>query len=234
MNLAFDYPAEGVSIEFAESTAATYELALKEASSAPNFQTIVRGTKKWFLATWPKYEFSKAIDLADNLKGMRNRKAYVDSKEIIWDELFGFLWCFKQRQAAFSPTVYCFGVGDSAINLWGCKQIHMDWSNWAGWFSYGKFVKDDIFQFDREKIAHELKTNLHQVRFCPSLRNTLIETVFKLLPEKIKVSKEGSWHYKEGYHQSPNSIKVVEKETTATSQLKMSSMQMEYSRLDIR
>ena len=211
MALTFEYPAEGISIEFAESTAATYELALKQASTASNFQTIVRGSKKWFLATWPKAEFPKVIDLADNLKGFRNRRSYVDGKEIAWNELFGFLWCFRQRQAAFSPAEYCFGVGDNAINLWGCKQIQMDWSEWAGWFSHGRFIKDDIFQFDREKIAHELKTNLHRVRYCPHLRKSLIETVFKLLPETVNVSKDGNWHYRGGYHQSPNSIKIVEK-----------------------
>lgn len=168
-NIAFEYPSEGISVEFAESTSATFELALKCASSAPAFQTIFRGNKKWFLATWPKSEIRKTIDLADNLKGMRNRKAYVDGKEIAWDELFGFLWCFRQKQSAFNPLSYCFGVGNHAINLWGCKQIQMDWADWAGWLCHGRFIKEDVFLFDKAKIAHELKTNLHRFRFCPSI-----------------------------------------------------------------
>ena len=87
----------------------------------------------------------------------------------------------------------------------------MNWTEWADWFSYGHFRGKDIFVFDKKKISHELKNNMHQFRFCPFLRSKLIETVFKLLPDDVRVSKGSGWQYRENYQETPNSIKIVEK-----------------------
>jgi uncharacterized tellurite resistance protein B-like protein len=209
----FDYPKSGVAIEFAETTAATFDGALKAARVSPSYQEIERGKKRWFLAAWPTGSVADTLDVVANLKGVRNRKIYIDGTEYPWEEVFGFLWCGEQREAAYKPVEYCFGADEKRPNLWGCKQLHMDWVQWADWFTYGKWVSKDTFQFDKGRIAHEVETNSHRLRFCPHLRRNLLQAVFQLMPDRVRVSDREGWKYKENCEQTPNSIKIVQKTT---------------------
>ncbi|MCK4626343.1 MAG: hypothetical protein KAV00_13580 [Phycisphaerae bacterium] len=209
--LEFDYPSKGIAIEFPESSSANFHAAIAAAQRAPDFQKCERGRKKWFLAAWPNGKITDTMDLIEGLKGLRNRKVYVDGEPKTWDEVFGFLWCFRQRQEAYRPTEYCFGMDDNQLNVWGCKQARMDWTNWASWFSYGQFRKKDIFAFDKERIRHELESNLYKVRFCPCLRTQLVTEVLRSLPDEVRVGDRTGWKYNENYEEGPNSIKVVQK-----------------------
>ena len=211
VRVEFDYPSEGISIEFAESSSANFDAALAAAKTAPDFQMCEKSGKQWHLATWPQDQIIGALSLVDALKGLRNRKAYVDGESVQWDELFGFNWCFQKRQQAYRPTEYCFGAEDNELNVWGCKEARMPWSSWADWLSYGKFKEQDVFVFDKDRIRHELETNLHTVRFCPCLRSELVLTVLQLLPDQVRVSERTGWSYNEG-KRGPNSIKVIQEE----------------------
>jgi uncharacterized tellurite resistance protein B-like protein len=210
--LQFEYPSTGVAIEFAETTAATFDAALQAARASPSFQEIERGKKKWFLASWPAGTVADTLLLVSNLKGMRNRKVIVDGKETPWDQVFAFLWCAEQRNAAYRPAEFCFGGDEKRPNLWGCKQFGMDWVEWADWFSYGKYIGNDVFQFDKQRIVHELENRLHGLRFCPHIRVNLIQAVVSFFPERVRVSDRDGWKYKENYQETPDSIKVVRKE----------------------
>lgn len=210
--LEFDYPSSGVAIEFAETTAATFDAALRTAKASPSFQEIHRSTKRWFLACWPAGSVADTVELVSNLKGLRNRKVLIDGKETPWDQVFAFLWCAEQRNAAYRPPEFCFGADEKRPNLWGCKEFRMDWVERADWFSYGEFIGKDVFQFDRQRIVHELETTSHNLRFCPHMRVDLIQAVVTLLPDRVRVSERDGWKYKENYEQTPHSIKVVKKE----------------------
>ena len=212
VQVEFKYPAKGISIEFAESSSASFGDALKTAKGAPDFQKCQRDRKTWYLASWDQSQVADATVLAGNLKGIRNRKVYVDGEPKGWDEVFGFLWCYRQRQEAYRPETYCFGMDEKRLNLFGCKQARMEWSDWSDWFSYGHFRKKDVFVFDKARIQHEVHTNLHKVKFCPCLRPKLIEQVLALLPAEVSISSRSGWKYKESYEQTPTSIKVVQKE----------------------
>ena len=212
VQVEFKYPSKGISIEFAESSSASFGQALETAKKAPDFQKCQRGRKTWFLATWDQSQITDAAVLAGYLKGIRNRKAYVGGESKGWDEVFGFLWCYGQRQEAYRPKTYCFGVDEKRLNLFGCKQARMEWSDWADWFSYGHFRKKDVFVFDKARISHEVHTNLHKVKFCPCLRPKLVEQVIALLPAEVSISSRSGWKYKETYEQTPTSIKVIQKE----------------------
>ena len=212
VQVEFKYPSKGISIEFAESSSASFGQALETAKKAPDFQKCQRGRKTWFLATWDQSQITDAAVLAGYLKGIRNRKAYVGGESKGWDEVFGFLWCYGQRQEAYRPKTYCFGMDEKRLNLFGCKQARMEWSDWADWFSYGHFRKKDVFVFDKARISHEVHTNLHKVKFCPCLRPKLVEQVIALLPAEVSISSRSGWKYKETYEQTPTSIKVIQKE----------------------
>jgi tellurite resistance protein len=208
----FKYPAKGISIEFAESSSASFGEALKSAKAAPDFQKCKRERKIWYLASWNRDQVSDAAVLAKHLKGIRNRKAFIDGEPKGWDEAFGFLWCYSQRQEAYRPESFCFGLDEKRLNVWGCKQARMEWTDWADWFSYGHFRKKDVFVFDKARIWHEIHTNLHKVSLCPCLRPKLVEQVLALLPAEVSIGSRSGWKYKESYEQTPTSIKVVEKE----------------------
>ena len=202
----FKYPAKGISIEFAESSSASF------GEAAPDFQKCKRERKIWYLASWNRDQVSDAAVLAKQLKGIRNRKAFIDGEPKGWDEAFGFLWCYSQRQEAYRPETFCFGLDEKRLNVWGCKQARMEWTDWADWFSYGHFRKKDVFVFDKARIWHEIHTNLHKVSLCPCLRPKLVEQVLALLPAEVSIGSRSGWKYKESYEQTPTSIKVVEKE----------------------
>ncbi|MDT8390567.1 MAG: zinc-ribbon domain-containing protein [Lentisphaeria bacterium] len=212
VQIEFNYPTSGISIEFAESSSANFDTALDSARSAPNFQMCEKSGKKWYLATWPEEQIADVLGLVDNLKGLRNRKIYINGEPAQWDEAFAFDWCFQKQQQAYKPAEYCFGVDEDRLNVWGCRQAKMDWTSWAKWFAYGKFRKKDIFVFDKDRIRHELETNLYKVRFCPCLRPDLISTVLDILPNEVRVSERLGWSYKREYEEGPQSMKVVVKQ----------------------
>ncbi len=148
---------------------------------------------------------------------MRNRKVWVDGKEHRWDDVFGFVWCSEQRESAYRPVEYCFGLDDKQLNVWGCKNTRMDWSEWAEWFSYGKFERrglrknNIVFVFDKQRIRHELQTSLFKFRFCPYLNLEFVESVIQVFPEEVSPGSDRDWKYKRDYEESPGSLKITEK-----------------------
>ena len=169
----FEIPKMGYAIEFCDSTAATFTTALDLAKATGTMQTASKNKKTWYLASFAANHFSDMIPLATALSGIRNRKVYLDGKELAWDEVFGFIWCATQRAIAYRPVEYCFGKADNRLNPWGCKQAQLDWTDWAQWFSYGRWQKTGflrtnyVFVFDKDRIRHELATKLYRYRFCP-------------------------------------------------------------------
>ncbi len=214
INVSYDIPKSGISIEFAESTAAGFAHAVQEQQKAPFNATCLKGQKTWYLATWPKEEILQVIKLVENLSVMHNRKAYVDGVESRWEDVFGFSWCAGERNSAQRPLEYCFGPDEKRLNIWGCKQARMEWTEWSEWFGYGSFKNTGVmnkrvgFVFDKKRIRHELETNLFKCRFCPYLRFDLIDAVLKELPDEVTPTDKGPWVYKRDYNNSPGSIKV--------------------------
>ena len=214
VSVSYEIPKSGIAVEFSESTAAGFAHAIKDQQKAPLNSTCLKGKKTWYLASWPKEEILQVTQLVDNLKGMRNRKVYVDGAESRWNEVFGFYRCAGERKSAYRPMEYCFGLGEKRLNIWGCKQAMMDWTEWSDWFGYGSFENTGLlnkrvnFVFDKKRIRHELETNLYKCKFCPYLRFDLIEAVLKELPDEVTPSDKGPWLFKRDYNETPGSIKV--------------------------
>ena len=218
MAVEFEIPKVGYAIEFCESTAAKFTTALDLVKATGTMQTASKNKKTWYLASFAPSHFSDMIPLATALSAIRNRKVYLDGKEFAWDEVFGFIWCAAQRATAYRPVEYCFGKADNRLNPWGCKQAQMDWIDRAQWFSYGRWQKTGflrtnyIFVFDKERIRHELATNLYRYRFCPHMRTQFTEAILKHLPDQVEVDLNGDWKYSRSYESLPGSIKVTERE----------------------
>jgi RNA polymerase subunit RPABC4/transcription elongation factor Spt4/uncharacterized tellurite resistance protein B-like protein len=216
--VGFDIPKAGYAIEFSESTAAGFATALELAKATGTMQTATKNKKTWYLVSFPPNQFADMVPLASALSGMRNRRVYFDGQEVAWDEVFGFIWCASQRATAYRPVEYCFGKDENRINPWGCKQARMEWTDWAQWFSYGRWQKTGllrsgyVFVFDKERIRHELATNLYRYRFCPYVRMQFAEAVLRHLPDQVEVKPDGNWKYNRAYESLPGAIKVIERE----------------------
>ncbi len=219
INVSYEIPRIGITIEFAESTAAGFTDAVSEQSIAPLNNVCEKGKKNWYLAGWPEKDFTKPLKLVESLRGMRNRKVYIDGEEQRWDDIFGFTWCAEQRNSAYKPIEYCFGLDENRFNIWGCKQSRMEWSDWANWFTYGNFEKVGMlknqvaFKFNKEKIKHELSTNLFKCKYCPHLKFNFIEKALNKFPSEIIINDKSEWKYKRDYNEAPGAIKVISKTT---------------------
>ncbi|MEW6358390.1 MAG: hypothetical protein AB1696_18800 [Planctomycetota bacterium] len=206
----FNLPTGEVAIEFSESEA--FGRARNLAANAPVFKEVLRSGRKWVIASWPMGQMQDAANLAEQLKGVEDRKALVAGEEIEWDELFGFLPCLEQREAAYIPEEHCFLAERGEVNIWGCKAARMNWAEYSPWFTYGAFKKKDVFVLDKERIKGELERNLRNVRFCPFLRSDLLKAVLTLLPDEIQVSRQSGWKYRGNEQETPNSIPITIRE----------------------
>ncbi|MGJ0533215.1 TerB family tellurite resistance protein [Methylocystis sp.] len=211
-----EIPPEGYVIEFCESTAAGFPAALEFAKASKGFQSCIRSKKTWYQASWPESEFTEVLKLANFLTGMRNRRCYQVGQARSWEEMFGCAWCVRERESAYRPIEYCFGKEESRLNPWGCKQARMDWAEWAPWMSYGSFSKSLMgfgpyeWTFDKERIRHELETNLFRFRNCPNLNFEFVEAIVEFLPTTVKVEGSDDWTYSRSYDERPGAILVRE------------------------
>ncbi len=218
IHMGFDMPKQGYVVEFCESTAGGFATAVELAKATGTMQTALKNKKTWYLATFPANRFADMVPLASSLSGMRNRRIYLNGQEVVWDEVFGFLWCASVRARAYRPIEYCFGKDENRLNPWGCKQARMEWTEWGQWFSYGRWQKAGllrggyVFVFDKQRIRHELATALYRYRFCPHMRTELAEAVLRHFPDKVEVTPNGDWKYNRTYEALPGTIKVVERE----------------------
>jgi uncharacterized tellurite resistance protein B-like protein len=215
----FELPSSGVAIEFAESTAASFPKALQIAKETDGYQTCQKRNKAWYLAVFPS--LTEALPLVECLSRLRNRVLHIDGEEQQWDEVLGFAWCAAQRDAAYRPVEYCFGKDENRLNPWGCKQVGMDWTEWANWFCQGKWEKSGVlgrkavWRFDKDRLRHELVSNLHRYRFCPHLKRDLAEAVVRHFPDLVEPDSDVNWDYHQSYEEVPGAIKVIQKERTA-------------------
>jgi|GEM_PF-4754009 len=98
VQVEFDIPQQGISIEFADSTAASFPKALDIAKQSDSYQTCKKGKKTWHLASFPPDSMLAALPLAGSLSSIRNKTVYQDGVEQPWNEMFGFTWCAKQTR----------------------------------------------------------------------------------------------------------------------------------------
>lgn len=213
---SYTIPQTGFAIEFAESNALNFQAALDHAKTSATFGSALKGNKCWYVAGWPKEAFDGVYKLANLLSGLRNRRLFLDGAEQSWEDVFQFTWCARQREQAYRPTEYCFGLDEKRLNPFGCKQLRMEWAGWSDWFSLGTFRSSGrksgkpVWIFDKDKIRHQVNTNLFRFRFCPHIRIGLIESIIEALPDEVDPAADSNWEYKDSYDAVPGSVKIVE------------------------
>ncbi|MGH1363890.1 MAG: hypothetical protein ACRBF0_10060 [Calditrichia bacterium] len=214
LSTTYQIPNNGITIEFAESTGAGFPNAIEIYNTAPIKAESVKGKKTWYMASWPSNQMPEVLKIVEALSGLRNRAVYLNGEKGNWTDVFSFSYCYNRRNSAYRPFEYCFGLGEKRLNIWGCQLARMDWAHWADWFSYGKYVElggDKVkFVFDKDRIKHELQNNLFGARLCPHMNSKLVAAILSEFPDEVfPTIKDGPWHFRRDYADSPGAIKIT-------------------------
>ena len=202
-------PAEtGVTVAFAESSAAGFAQARRVAEGHSTFQGYRVGSKTWYAASFTLEQRGDLLALVKNLKGMRNREVYIDGSLRQWDACFRYTYCAARRESAFRQTEYCFGEEEFNRNCWGCGQLNLPWTEWAEWFSWGRFIDQTTFEFDIPRIEHELARQKQGVDLCPYFREKYFEQALKHFPQRVLVTPDGDWDYQDSYDRGARTFEV--------------------------
>ncbi len=202
--------ATGITIEFPYTSAQSFEFAVKEASKFETFEQFGESKKAIYRVTINENELYKAKELLDQLKGWRKRTVYVNGEKVTWDSVFSFAWCYEKKLSSFKPEYYCFGYENEwDFNLWGCMRAFMPFTCNSQWLTYGKWLNNNgDWQFDKERIKHELIKNLHDFRFCPALDHEMIKEMVEALPDFVNPNKNSNWKFIETYSMEAGVLKL--------------------------
>ena len=55
--------------------------------------------------------------------------------------------------------------------------------------------KEGDWEFDKDRIRHELQKRLHAYRFCPALDAELLEKAIHALPDRVNPVKDKDWKF---------------------------------------
>lgn len=201
VDLPPDIPNQGLTIEFGHSSSQNYDLAIAEAMKFPFYSSFGNLKQIRHRVIFNQEDIIKIGNLVNYIQGWKTSKIYENGEPATFQALFGFLWCYQERQSSFKPELYCFGYErDWDLNLWGCTQARLPFHENAEWFSYGKWLnKDGDWQFDKDRIRHELQIALYQYRYCPAINLDLVEEVLDAIPAVVNPKKSKDWVFIEDW-----------------------------------
>jgi hypothetical protein len=194
-------PSTGITIEFRYSTSQSFEFAVAYAAKHASFAQFGDAKRALYRVAYDRTDLESVAEMAEHLKGWRNRAVYVDGEKVTWKSVFDYLWCYRNKQASYKPEYYCFGYENEwQFNIWGCVQCGLPFIENADWFCWGRFVsKQADWEFDKARIRHELEKNLHSYRFCPALDGSRVLDVLSAFPEKVNPQKDKNWQFAESW-----------------------------------
>ncbi len=200
----------GITIEFPFTSAQSFDFAIREASKFETFEKFGDGKRAIYRVNFLETELFRTKDLLDHLKGWRKRIVYVNGEKATWDSVFSFFWSYEKKLSSYRPEYYCFGYENEwEFNLWGCMRAGMAFTANSQWFTFGKWLNNSgDWQFDKERIRHELAKNLHEVRFCPALDLERVNEILSALPDIVNPTKNKNWKFIESYSDETNALVV--------------------------
>jgi hypothetical protein len=204
-------PSEGITIEFPFSTAGSFDFAVQTAQNFPTYQQFGEKKKTLYRVNLDRIDMESAMDLVEHLKGWRKRVVYVNGEKVPWDSVFSFTWCFEKRKSSFKPDLYCFGYEDEwKINIWGCTNSGLPFTDNANWCEWGRWLnKRGDWEFDKDRIRHELQKNLYPYRFCPAIQLDLVQESLAAIPNKVNPSKNKNWTFVESWGEEIDGLVVT-------------------------
>lgn len=194
-------PTSGITIEFGYSSSTNFDFAVQAAEVFPSFRTFGEGKKALYRINFDQSEIVSTIELVKFARGWKSSRIYVNGEKTTWDAVYSFLWCYERRCASFKPDLYCFGYeNEYDLNIWGCTQARMPFREHANWVEWGQWLDNNgNWQFDKERIRHELQKELFPYRFCPAIQLDLVEDALTAFPEKVNPRKNKNWKFVESW-----------------------------------
>lgn len=192
-------PSSGITLEFPYSSSQSFDYAVEEAQKHPTFCQFGEGKKAIYRVTFSQEEMEATAELAEKLKGWRNRVVYVDGSKTAWDSVFSYTWCFSKKKASYKPEFYCYGYENEwQYNIWGCINSQLFFRERDDWFCWGEFIDENgTWRFDKDRIRHELEKNLYPYRFCPAFNEGRAEEVLDAFPPEVNPKKDKNWKFEE-------------------------------------
>lgn len=190
-------PTNGLTLEFGYSTSQQFDSAVESARRLSTFQQFGEGKKATYRVWAEAGDVAECLELVSLIRGWKSARVYVDGEKSTFDTTFGFLWCYERRQASFRPEFYCYGFdAEHDLNLWGCTMARMPFREYADWWQWGRWLNNKgDWQFDKERIRHNLQVQLFPIRYCPALQPSLVNEVVDALPDKVNPSKDKNWKF---------------------------------------
>lgn len=202
---------QGITVEFLHSTSSNFEFALRAARAIPGFKQYGEEKKAVYRVAIEPEEIDATLELVEYLKGWRRRAVYADGEKVPWDSVFGFSWCYEKRKSSFKPELYCFGYEHShQLNIWGCLQAGLPFTEHADWLTWGRWLnKKGDWEFDKERIKHELQKTLYRFRFCPTVQLDFVEQVLVALPSTVNPNRDKDWQFVRSWDDSTPGLVVT-------------------------
>jgi hypothetical protein len=194
-------PKSGVTIEFGYSSSPNFDLAINEAELFPSYRVFGEGKKSTCRINFNQLDIESTMELVRLVKGWKSSRIFIDGERTTWDAVYSFLWCYENRCASFKPDLYCYGYENNhELNIWGCTQARIPFTDYTPLAEWGKWIDNKgTWQFDKERIRHELQVALYKYRFCPAIQLDLIEDVINAFPEKVNPNKNKNWKFVESW-----------------------------------
>lgn len=190
-------PSLGVTIEFKYSTAMNFDLVVDEAFKHPSFEKFGVGKKAIYRVNVPVSNILDLLKLTELLSPIRNKMVYLDGNKVDWYDTFSFFRCCNNKMSSYKPEYYCFGFDDDYyLNPWGCLHAGLSFNGYGSWSKWGRWLNDNgDWEYDKDRIRHELGRNLKHYKSCPNINFEFIEKVVCAIPDIVNPYKDKDWEF---------------------------------------
>lgn len=186
-----------IKLGFGKSSSANYSFAVDLIQQQPSYSH--DGTVH--TAIFDKDSLEQFFEIFDLVKVWRTSFVEINNQKFPIAKIRLGLSCYRERQKAYDPEKYCFGIDAGEDNLYstnplGCRHCGITNNYWSGgWFTIGKLSHTGIFTVDKDQIRHIVKKNIEEVGLCPVLDDRDILNRIDELPDTINPRVDKHFEY---------------------------------------
>ena len=166
---------------------------------------------------WDRNHVTGLLELVSIVSPWRLKAVYLDGKVARWDSTFRWAASYRKRAKSFLTALYCFGEVGMEFNLWGCRNVGVDFGisqdhgvrrhpsgfsiirrpdrDRVRWLSFGSFDNQRTFYFNKRRIKRLVRQRLQPYRFCPSLSTDFVDEAIDRLPDSVNPIQDSSWQF---------------------------------------
>ena len=187
----------GFAIQFPVSNHPALSAVLTAAQKRGALEEIVSSGELVYRVSFGETELLGLAQLAALADRLPAKAVLRAGREMVWEDAFGFLPCYLQRQMHENPENHCFGEETrGTFNLWGCIRVGLPFSVEGEWCRWGQFEGETTrFRFDTQRFRQEIEHRLGSVKLCPALTTDFARSVLDVFPEAVDPHRERDWTF---------------------------------------